>query len=309
MATVPTASATAPMLVEANSGNSSGVLSSPASQQHHVRVSNARARSRGSVLASSFLGSHLDRPFAGQFERYRGSRSALWKSTVNEQVAVHGSSNAAAIPAAQSLEVKAAGDNGDKPAEESSASSSAPSTMTGSAISAFMSEVADLIKLVDSRDIMELQLKQQDCEILIRKKEALPQPPAPSPPVMVHSLYPPAPAPPPSAAVATDRPTYELVPAGPSTPTQPQVPAKPDQSGQASFKCPMAGTFYRSPGPGQPHFVKVGDKVQKGQVICIVEAMKLMNEIEADRSGTIVEILVEDGKPVAIDTPLFVIKT
>lgn len=308
MATVPTASATVPMLVEANSGNSSGVLSSPACQQNHVRVSNARARSRGSVLASSFSGSHLDRPFAGQFEQSRGSRPAFWKSPVDEQVAVHGSSNVAAIPVAQSFEVKPAGDNGDEPAEESSSSSSSPSTMSGSAISAFMNEVADLIKLVDSRDIMELQLKQQDCEILIRKKEALPQPPAPSPPVMVHSLYPPAPAPPPSPAVATGRPTYDLVPAGPSTPTQPQVPAKPDQSGHPSFKCPMAGTFYRSPGPAQPAFVKVGDKVQKGQVICIIEAMKLMNEIEADRSGTIVEILVEDGKPVAIDMPLFVIK-
>jgi len=308
MATVPTASATAPLLAEANSGNSSGVLSSPVSQQHQVRVSNPRARSRGSVLASSFSGSRLDRPFAGQLEGLRGSRPALWKSPLNEQVAVHGFSNAAAVPAAESLEVKSAEDNGDKLAEESASSSSSPSIMAGSAISAFMSEVTDLIKLVDSRDIMELQLKQQDYEILIRKKEALPPPPSPSPPVMVHSLYPPAPAPLPSPAVAPNRPTYDLVPAGPSTPTQPEAPAKPEQSGHPSFKCPMAGTFYRSPGPGQPSFVKVGDKVQKGQVICIVEAMKLMNEIEADRSGTIVEILVEDGKPVAVDMPLFVIK-
>lgn len=307
MATVPAASATASLLAEANSGNSSGVLSSPANQQHQVRVSNPRAHSRGSLSASSLSGTRLDRPFAGQFDGYRGSRSALWKSPVNEQVAVHGSSNASTAPVAQSLELKSAGDNGDKPAEVSSSSSSSPSTMSGSAISAFMNEVVDLIKLVDSRDIMELQLKQQDCEILIRKKEALPQPPSPSPPVMVHSLYPPAPAPQPSPAVA-DKPTYGLVPAGPSTPTRPEAPAKPDQSGYPSFKCPMAGTFYRSPGPAQPAFVKVGDKVQKGQVVCIVEAMKLMNEIEADRSGTIIEILAEDGKPVAVDTPLFVIK-
>jgi len=304
MATVPSASATACLLVEANSTNSSGVLSSPVSQQHQLRVSNPRARLRGSVSASSFSGSRLDWPFAGQFDGLQGSRSALWKPPVNE-VAVHGSSNAAAVPAAQSMEVNSGGHNGDEPAEESSSSS--PSTMAGSAIFAFMSEVTDLIKLVDSTDIMELELKQLDCEILIRKKEALPQPPSPSPPVMVHSLYPPATAPPPSPAVALARPTYDLVPAGPSTP-QPVAPAKPDQSGHPSFKCPMAGTFYRSSGPGQPPFVKVGDKVQKGQVVCIVEAMKLMNEIEADRSGTIVEILVEDGKPVAVDTPLFVIK-
>ncbi|KAL1566363.1 Biotin carboxyl carrier protein of acetyl-CoA carboxylase 1, chloroplastic [Salvia divinorum] len=70
----------------------------------------------------------------------------------------------------------------------------------------------------------------------------------------------------------------------------------------------MAGNFYRSPAPGAPPFVKVGDKVQKGQVICIIEAMKLMNDIEADHSGTVVEVLVDDGKPVSLDMPLFIIE-
>ncbi|RZR88090.1 hypothetical protein BHM03_00015610 [Ensete ventricosum] len=81
------------------------------------------------------------------------------------------------------------------------------------------------------------------------------------------------------------------------------------------LKCPMAGTFYRCPAPGEPPFVKVGDKVQKGQVVCIIEAMKLMNEIEdwdnttpgvsylqSDQSGTVVEIIAEDGKPVSVDS-------
>ncbi|XP_042439953.1 biotin carboxyl carrier protein of acetyl-CoA carboxylase 2, chloroplastic-like [Zingiber officinale] len=63
----------------------------------------------------------------------------------------------------------------------------------------------------------------------------------------------------------------------------------------------MTGTFYRNPGPGLPPFVKPGDKVNKGQVLCIIEAMKLMNEIEADQAGTVVEILlIEDGKPVGV---------
>ncbi|KAJ6402542.1 hypothetical protein OIU84_014608 [Salix udensis] len=153
-----------------------------------------------------------------------------------------------------------------------------------SSISAFMTQVSELVKLVDSRDITELQLKQSDCELIIRKKEALQQP-APPPPA---APYPPMQSPYP----------YAMFPAPP--------PAAPAPA-PATLKCPMAGTFYRSPAPSEPPFVKVGDKVQKGQVICIIEAMKLMNEIEADQSGTITEILAEDGKPVSVDSPLFVI--
>ncbi|KAL8523850.1 hypothetical protein ACS0TY_013714 [Phlomoides rotata] len=167
-----------------------------------------------------------------------------------------------------------------------------------SSISTFMAQVRDLVKLVDSRDIVELQLKQMDCELLIRKKEALPQPSvqAPvyySPPP---SQYPPASAPAPVASA----------PLAPASAPAPSAPAKP-KSSHPPFKCPMAGNFYRSSAPGAPPFVKVGDKVQKGQVLCIIEAMKLMNEIEADHSGTVLEILAEDGKPVSVDTPLFII--
>nr|CAD1832358.1 unnamed protein product [Ananas comosus var. bracteatus] len=129
--------------------------------------------------------------------------------------------------------------------------SSAPAPVPDSTISAFMAEVSNLVKLVDSKDVTELMLKHNDCEIVIRKKEALPIP-AVSPIVMQH---------------------------------------------------PQA-----IPAPGEPTFVKVGDKVQKGQVVCIIEAMKLMNEIEADQSGTVVEILAEDGKPVSIDMPLLIIQ-
>ncbi|KAK4374600.1 hypothetical protein RND71_005277 [Anisodus tanguticus] len=169
-----------------------------------------------------------------------------------------------------------------------------------SSIQAFMSQAADLVELVDSRDIVELQLKQNDCEILIRKKVVLPQPPvfmappsAPQAYVQQQFQQPPASAPAPAA------------PAAPALP--PPAPSKP-KSSHPPMKCPMAGTFYRSPAPGAPPFVKVGDKVQKGQVVCIIEAMKLMNEIEADSAGTIVDIIADDGKPVSVDTPLFVIE-
>ncbi|XP_075512620.1 biotin carboxyl carrier protein of acetyl-CoA carboxylase 2, chloroplastic-like [Primulina tabacum] len=178
-----------------------------------------------------------------------------------------------------------------------------------SSISAFMNQVADLVGLVDSRDIVELQLKQMDCELLIRKKEALPQPSVaapifyPSPLTHQAMLSPQAPH--------ANVPAPVSVGSAPSTPaampTPPPAPTKP-KSAHPPFKCPMAGNFYRSPAPGAPPFVKVGDKIQKGQVICIIEAMKLMNEIETDISGTIVEILVEDGKPVSVDMPLFTIE-
>ncbi|XP_014517453.1 biotin carboxyl carrier protein of acetyl-CoA carboxylase, chloroplastic [Vigna radiata var. radiata] len=167
-------------------------------------------------------------------------------------------------------------------------------------VTAFMSQVADLVKLVDSRDIVELQLKQSDYELMIRKKEAVQPPPvaAPVSPPPIYAAFPPPPVAP--AAAPTTSPPQKALPALPS-------PAKASSSSHPPLKSPMAGTFYRSPAPGEPPFVKVGDKVKKGQVICIIEAMKLMNEIEADQSGTIAEILIEDSKPVSLETPLFVI--
>ncbi|KAL1531712.1 Biotin carboxyl carrier protein of acetyl-CoA carboxylase 1, chloroplastic [Salvia divinorum] len=165
-------------------------------------------------------------------------------------------------------------------------------------VSVFMDQVSDLIKLVDSRDIVELQLKQLDCELVLRKKEALPQP-STSAPVFYA----------PQTAYTPQPPTTNVPAPTSSTPSPPALPtpAKP-KSSHPPFKSPMAGNFYRSPAPSAPPFVKVGDKVQKGQVICIIEAMKLMNDIEADQSGTVVEILAEDGKPVSVDTPLFIIE-
>ncbi|KAF2286435.1 hypothetical protein GH714_016900 [Hevea brasiliensis] len=228
----------------------------------------------------------------------------LLRSFASFKVAVDGSSNAAASPLTKS-EVPSQEAKDAKPSNEPAP----PTLATEESISEFITQVASLVKLVDSRDIVELQLKQLDCEVLIRKKEALPQPPSPAPFVMTNApstspspspLMPPAP----SAAFST-----ASSPASTAPPPSP-VPsaAKSLKSSLPPFKCPMAGTFYRSPAPGEPPLVTVGDKVQKGQVLCIIEAMKLMNEIEADQSGTIIEIVAEDGKPVSVDTPLFVIE-
>ncbi|GLT51862.1 hypothetical protein SLA2020_252390 [Shorea laevis] len=223
-------------------------------------------------------------------------------TVVNGQLnegAVGGSSNAAATPPVKSTAPSAE-------AKDSKSSGDAPQALaTEESISEFLTQVSSLIKLVDSRDIVELQLKQLDCELLIRKKEALPQPPSSAPVVMMHSPST-LPAVPPTPTAPASAPSVSAPSATPPPPP-PSAP-KPAKSSLPPLKCPMAGTFYRSAAPGEPPFVKVGDKVQKGQILCIIEAMKLMNEIEADRSGTIVEILVEDTKPVSIDQPLFVIQ-
>ncbi|KAL9245163.1 hypothetical protein vseg_018843 [Gypsophila vaccaria] len=199
----------------------------------------------------------------------------------------------ASTRAASNRESSAQEIKNDTPSSESGAVQASEESL-----SEFIAQVSSLVKLVDSRDIMELHMKQTDCEILIRKKEAViqaPPPPTfmmgPPPPQMAATPYVSAPAPAPSAS---------SVPA-------PSVP-KPATSSIPPMKSPMAGTFYRSPAPGAPPFVKVGDKVQKGQVLCIIEAMKLMNEIEADQSGTIVEVIAGDGKPVSLDSPLFAIQ-
>lgn len=225
----------------------------------------------------------------------------LVKAQLNE-VAVDGSSNAAAsTPAKSEVPLQEAKDA--KPSNEPSP----PSLATEESISEFISQVSSLVKLVDSRDIVELQLKQLDCELLIRKKEALPLPPSHSPVVMMHSPPPPPPPVMPAATPAASAAAPATASRSPSA-ISPSPPSKSVKSSLPPLKCPMAGTFYRSPAPGEPSFVKVGDKVQKGQVVCIIEAMKLMNEIEADQTGTIVEIIAEDGKPVSVDTPLFVIE-
>jgi acetyl-CoA carboxylase biotin carboxyl carrier protein len=113
-----------------------------------------------------------------------------------------------------------------------------------------------------------------------------------------------------AAPVAAAVPQPAAAPAAPAlaqpaaTPTAPA----PAAASHTPLKSPMIGTFYRSSGPDSPAFVQVGDTVEKGQVICIIEAMKLFNEIEAEQSGRIVKVLVENATPVEYDQPLFLIE-
>ncbi|MBM0239936.1 acetyl-CoA carboxylase biotin carboxyl carrier protein [Micromonospora sp. ATA32] len=91
---------------------------------------------------------------------------------------------------------------------------------------------------------------------------------------------------------------------GPSLPVAPEPAPTPEQNDLVTVRSPMVGTFYRAPEPGAAPFVAVGDLVRPGQVVGIVEAMKLMNEVTADRAGRVAEVLVDDGKPVEYDQPL-----
>ncbi len=98
-----------------------------------------------------------------------------------------------------------------------------------------------------------------------------------------------------------------VAPVTPIAPAAPSAPAADDNSKYVTIKSPMIGTFYRKPAPDKPVFVEVGGTINKGDVLCVVEAMKLFNEIEAEISGKIVKILVDDMSPVEFDQPLFLV--
>ena len=143
-----------------------------------------------------------------------------------------------------------------------------------------------LIELVETSGIAELELQEGEERVRITRTVSQAQTP-----VMFHA------APAPVAPVA--------VPAAAAPAPEAAVPSAPE--GHA-VKSPMVGTFYRSASPGAPPFVEIGDTVAQGDTLCIVEAMKLMNEIESDASGTIKAILVENGQAVEFGQPLFIIE-
>ena len=152
-------------------------------------------------------------------------------------------------------------------------------------------QIQDLIKTINKSNISELSIEEKDFKITIRQKEdKLVTIAAPAAPVQtVHALpaQPQAPAAQAPAAAA------------------PAAPAKEDNL--VTIKSPMIGTFYRRPSPDKPLFVEVGDEIQVGKVVCIIEAMKLFNEIESEVSGKVVKILVDDATPVEYDQPLFLV--
>jgi acetyl-CoA carboxylase biotin carboxyl carrier protein len=102
--------------------------------------------------------------------------------------------------------------------------------------------------------------------------------------------------------------TSGMQPMAYGAPAPAAAPAAPPEPKGHQLKSPMVGTFYRAPSPGAPSFIEVGQSVTKGQTLCIIEAMKLLNEIESDATGTVTAILVENGQPVEYGQPLFLIE-
>lgn len=154
-------------------------------------------------------------------------------------------------------------------------------------------EIEELIKFVSKAGVSEVSIEQKDIKITIKNavKEQIitmaAQAPVMSAPVVM-----------PAAAPAA-------APAAPKA----ESPAKAaDESKYHTVKSPMIGTFYRTPSPDKPNFVNVGDEVKPGQIICIIEAMKLFNEIECDVKGKVVKVLVDHATPVEYDQPLLLIE-
>jgi len=166
-----------------------------------------------------------------------------------------------------------------------------------------LQEIQNLIKFVSKAGVTEVEIEKKDFKITIKSdgpksknkqivEAVLPQAAMPTAIPIAHM---PAPiAPPPVAAPAP-------------LAAAPPAPAAEENSAYIEIKSPMIGTFYRSPSPDKPLFVEVGDTIKEGATVCIVEAMKLFNEIDSEVSGKIVKVLVDDNSPVEFDQPLFLV--
>jgi len=152
-------------------------------------------------------------------------------------------------------------------------------------------EIQALIKFVSTAGVDEVEINQKDFKLLIKKNPAQ----------FTTTQYIPAPV----SMSAAPAPVAILAPVA-ATPSAPAAEAKADNL--IAIKSPMVGTFYRTASPDSPVFVNVGDDVKLGTVICIIEAMKLFNEIESEVTGKIVKILVDNASPVEYDQPLFLIE-
>jgi acetyl-CoA carboxylase biotin carboxyl carrier protein len=148
-----------------------------------------------------------------------------------------------------------------------------------------LKELKALLRLMEGNDVEELEVEEGGRRIRLRRRPA----PVPTPPT---AMFPASPA----------------VPSGLATGSPLPSAAAPDTAGLIPVMSPMVGTFYRAPAPGATPYVKEGDPIQKGTVVCIIEAMKLMNEIESEVKGRIAKILVENGQSVEFGQTLFLVE-
>ncbi len=147
-----------------------------------------------------------------------------------------------------------------------------------------MRRIREIVRIIDGSSVVEFSYKDEDIEIVLKKKEAFT----------------------PGEDVREIQSSVQQVHTQP--PTLKEQPEEGRDPNLVEIKSPMVGTFYRAPSPTSPPYVEVGDEVKKGDVLCIIEAMKIMNEIEAEFSCRIEKILVENAERVEFDQPLFLVK-
>jgi acetyl-CoA carboxylase biotin carboxyl carrier protein len=156
-------------------------------------------------------------------------------------------------------------------------------------------QIQELIRLVNESNIGEVSVEQKDFKITIRQKEEqITQVVSASMPQMQMQM-----------PQMHQQPAALPQSQASATPEKSEAPAP---SNTVTIKSPMIGTFYRRPSPDKPNFVEIGDEVSPGKVVCIIEAMKLFNEIESEVKGRIVKMLVDDASPVEYDQPLFLVE-
>lgn len=176
----------------------------------------------------------------------------------------------------------------ESPGRETADSNANPASMK-------TSEIRDLIDFISKSGLNEVNIETKELKLSVKREPD--QKVFKSSPAITHS-----------APIQTVAPV-SAPPAAPSAPSLPKAEAvAPSGKKTVEIKSPMIGTFYRSSSPDSPVFVSVGDKIAKGQTVCIIEAMKLFNEIESEVSGTIVKIPVENATPVEYDQVLFVVE-
>lgn len=156
-------------------------------------------------------------------------------------------------------------------------------------------QIQELIKMINKSNIGEVSIEEKGFRLTIKQKEE---------PVQ-QIITAPLPAQPVAATAAA---AAAHAPAVAASPEKSARPAEPPVSNTITIKSPMIGTFYRSPSPDKSSFVNIGDEVEPGTVVCIIEAMKLFNEIESEVKGKIIKVLAEDASPVEYDQPLFLVE-
>ena len=160
-----------------------------------------------------------------------------------------------------------------------------------------LSEIQDLIKFVAKSGVSEVELQNKDFKIIIKTGNGKNK--GHESPIVVQA----------APVVAAPVQQVTAAPVAESKPAETKKEAAPKADSKLiTIKSPMIGTFYRQGGPDKPAFVNVGDEIKPGKVVCIIEAMKLFNEIESEISGKIVKVLVDDATPVEYDQPLFLVE-